>query len=58
MAYSRINQAQEYLQEIKDIVENPDIHITTDFDLDSLSKAKDYIKAFILKNKPKTITVV
>ena len=46
-----INQAEEYLQEIKALVENPDIHITSDFDLDSLSKAKDYIKAFIQKQQ-------
>ena len=51
MAYSRINQAQEYLQEIKDLVENPEIHLTTDFDLDSLFKAKNYIKAFIQKQQ-------
>lgn len=50
MAYDRIDQAQAYLQEIKDLIENLDmIHITSDFDLDSLSKAKNYIKAFIQK---------
>jgi hypothetical protein len=47
----KIHQAEEYLKEIKDLVENPDINITTDFDLDSLSKAKDYIKAFIQKQQ-------
>ena len=49
MTYSRIDQAQAYLKEIKNLVENPEIHITSDFDLDSLSKAKNYIKAFIQK---------
>lgn len=50
MKPNRIDQAQEYLKEIKDLVENQfTIHITSDFDLDSLSKAKDYIKAFIQK---------
>ena len=50
MAYNRIDQAQEYIQEIKDLIENPiEIHITSDFDLNSLSKAKNYIKAFIQK---------
>ena len=49
----RILRAQEYLQEIKDLVENPEITITSDFDLDSLSKAKEYIKAFIQKQNKK-----
>lgn len=52
MKQGRINQAQEYLQEIKYLIENSeDVHITSDFDLDSLAKAKDYIKAFILKQQ-------
>lgn len=49
MAYSKINKALEYLKEIKNLVDKPDIHLTSDFDLDSLSKARDYIKAFIQK---------
>ena len=49
----RISRAQEYLKEIKDLVENPEITITSDFDLDSLSKAKEYIKAFIQKQNKK-----
>ena len=51
MKQGKIKQAEEYLKEIKDLVENPEIHITSDFDLDSLSKAKDYIKAFIYKQQ-------
>lgn len=51
MKQGKIKQAEEYLKEIKDLVENPDIHITSDFDLDSLSKAKGYIKAFIQKQQ-------
>jgi len=51
MEYSRINQAQEYLKEIRDLVDNPDIRITTDFDLDSLFKAKNYIQSFIQKQQ-------
>jgi len=49
MKQGKIHQAEEYLQEIKNLVENPEVHITTDFDLDSLSKATGYIKAFIQK---------
>ncbi len=51
MEYSRINQAQEYLKEIKNLVDNPDIRITTEFDLDHLFKAKNYIQNFIEKQK-------
>ena len=51
MKQGKIKQAEEYLKEIKDLVENPEIHITSDFDIDSLSKAKDYIKAFIYKQQ-------
>lgn len=51
MKQGRILQAEEYLKEIRNLVENPDIHITSDFDLDSLSKARDYIKAFIQKQQ-------
>lgn len=49
MKQGKIHQAEECLQEIKNLVENPDIHITNDFDLNSLVTAKDYIKAFIQK---------
>lgn len=51
MKQGKINQALQYLQEIKDLVDKPDIHLTSDFDLDSLSKAKNYIKAFIQKQQ-------
>lgn len=47
----RINQAKEYLQEIKDLVENPEINITSDFDLYFLAKAMNYINHFIQKQK-------
>lgn len=43
---NRIDKAKEYIQEIKDTIENLDIRITSDFDLDSLEKAKNYLKAF------------
>jgi len=49
----RILRAQEYLNEIKDLIEKTEITITSDFDLDSLSKARDYIKAFIQKQNKK-----
>lgn len=52
MKQGKIHQAEEYLKEIKDLVENLDmVHITNDLDLDSLSKAKGYIKAFIQKQQ-------
>lgn len=46
---SRTYQAQRYLQEINSLTENPEIYFTNDSDLDSLAKARDYIKAFIQK---------
>ncbi len=49
----RILRAQEYLQEIVNLVEKTEITIASDFDLDSLSKAKEYIKAFIQKQNKK-----
>lgn len=49
---NRIDKAKEYIQEIKDTIENLDhIAITNDFDLDSLEKAKNYLKAFHQKQK-------
>lgn len=51
MKQGKIKQAEEYLKEIKDLVENPEIHITSDFNLDTLSRVKDYIKAFIQKQQ-------
>lgn len=53
MKQGRINQAEGYLEEIRDLIGNPDIdiHITSDIDLVSLSKARNYIKAFIQKQQ-------
>jgi len=47
----RIQQAEIYLQEIKDLVRDIDIHITNDADLEDLSEARNYIKAFIQKQQ-------
>lgn len=50
----RIHQAEEYLKELKDLMASRNqemIHIASDFDLDSLSKAMGYIKAFIQKQQ-------
>lgn len=50
---SRIQKAEGYLKEIKDLVENPEINITSDADLEDLSEAKHYIKTFIQKQNKK-----
>lgn len=50
---NRIELAQEYLQEIKELVENPEIRLTSEFDLYALYKAKEYVKAFIRKQNRK-----
>ena len=51
MKQGQISQAEGILKEIKCLVEIPEIHITSDFDLANLSEAKSIIKSFIQQQK-------
>ena len=51
MEPSRIIRAKNYLKEIKKLVDKPDIRITSEYDLDHLFKAKNYLQDFIEKQK-------
>lgn len=51
MKQGQISQAEGILNEIKYLLENPEIHIASDFDLANLSEAKSIIKAFIQKQQ-------